>query len=384
MTAPNQAAAEIAEAERPGTDAEPGHPVDAVVPQIGHYLGLARAIERELHASLILVSERHERNYEVSHGTATLAIWSADHLRWLEPQIERFGAEETDAPALLRSALFSGTRVGMIGELADVADLAVLVEQASMAWTILVQGAKELHDKQLLDVASEAREHNRRQLAWLRTQIEHEAPDAIAVAHDKAGQTRITIPKRPSDIASIPDFVWGPSVAALLLLGVGVLGLVVGKPWLLPSLGPSAVLLAVNPAHPTARPWNTFIGHIGGLIAGFAAVAVLAASAAPSVLGNGELAPVRVIAAAVAVALTILIGDVLHASHPPAAATALLVALGSIATLDRALWLIAGAAALTILGESARRVRLQRRVPAERQAPVRSIVSTRLRPRTRS
>jgi len=251
MTAPNQAAAEIAEAERPGTDAEPGHPVDAVVPQIGHYLGLARAIERELHASLILVSERHERNYEVSHGTATLAIWSADHLRWLEPQIERFGAEDTDAPALLRSALFSGTRVGMIGELADVADLAVLVEQASMAWTILVQGAKELHDKQLLDVASEAREHNRRQLAWLRTQIEHEAPDAIAVAHDKAGQARITIPKRPSDIASIPDFVWGPTVAALLLLGVGVLGLIVGKPWLLPSLGPSAVLLAVNPAHPS-------------------------------------------------------------------------------------------------------------------------------------
>src|SRR3954449_7302994 len=228
MNARNRAAAEVADAKRPGTDAPPGHPVDAVVPQIGHYLGLARAIERELHAALILVSERHERNYEVSHGTATLAIWSADHLRWLEPQIERLGAEDTDAPALLRSALFGGTRVGVIGELADIADLAVLVEQAAMAWTILTQGAKELHDKALIDVATEAREHSRRQLAWLRTQIEHEAPDAIAVAHDAKGQGRMSIPARPADLASIPDMAWGPVAAGALLLAVGALSLLVG------------------------------------------------------------------------------------------------------------------------------------------------------------
>src|SRR4051812_3599922 len=133
MAAPNRTAAEIAEAERPGTDAALGHPVDAVVPQIGHYLGLARAIERELHAALILVSERHERNYEVSHGTATLAIWSADHLRWLEPLIERYGASDNEGPAKLRAALLGGTRVGVIGELAGIADPPGLVEQASMA-----------------------------------------------------------------------------------------------------------------------------------------------------------------------------------------------------------------------------------------------------------
>src|SRR6186997_3368431 len=83
-----------------------------------------------------------------------------------------------------------GLSGGVVGELADIADLAVLAEQAYMAWTILVQGAKELHDKPLVEVASQARDHSRRQLSWLRTQIEHEAPDAIAVAHDAKGQAR--------------------------------------------------------------------------------------------------------------------------------------------------------------------------------------------------
>jgi CBS-domain-containing membrane protein len=252
-----------------------------------------------------------------------------------------------------------------------------------MGWTILLQGAKELHDKPLLEVASQARDHSRRQLSWLRTQIEHEAPDAIAVAHDVEGQARMSVPKRPADLAAIPDPIWGPVVAAVLLLGVGVVGLLVGKPWLLPSLGPTAVLLAVSPAHPTARPWNIFVGHLGGLVAGFAAVLLFGAQNAPVVLTDGELVASRVLAAAVAVALTVLLGELLRAPHPPAAATALLVALGSIATLDKALWLVAGAAVIAILGEVVRLVRLERRVPAERRAPADSAIATRLRRATR-
>jgi hypothetical protein len=378
MTEQVRATAEVAESKRPGVD-EPGTvPPASVVSQMAHYLGLVWAIEVELRDALILVSERHERNYEVSRGTATLAIWSTDHLAWLEPHVARYGATDEDGPAVLRAALLGGSRGGVVGELADIADLAVLAEQAYMGWTILMQGAKELHDKPLVEVASQARDHSRRQLSWLRTQIEHEAPDAIAVAHDAKGQARISVPKRASDLAAIPDPVWGPIVAAGLLLGVGALGLLVGKPWLLPSLGPTAVLLAISPAHPTARPWNIFVGHLGGLLAGFAAVFVLGAQGAPVVLTDGQLVPARVLAAAIAVALTVVLGDILRAPHPPAAATALLVALGSIATLDKALWLVAGAAIITILGEAVRLVRLERRVPAERRAPAGSLIATRL------
>jgi hypothetical protein len=176
-----QAPSDVARSVRPGAGEPVATPPAGVMPQVAHYLGLVGATETELRDACLLVAERHERNPEIARGATTLAIWSADHLGWLSPHIERYGASESDTPAKLRAALFGGSRPGAIGELADLVDLAVLVEQAWMTWTILVQGAKELHDQALLDLATSARDHSRRQLAWLRTQVEHEAPDAIAV-----------------------------------------------------------------------------------------------------------------------------------------------------------------------------------------------------------
>ena len=137
--------------------------------QVAHYLGAIDATERELRDALVLVAERHERNYELSHGATTLAIWSTDHLHWLKELTPTYGTAPYEHAALLRSALLGGTRVGVVGELADACDLAALVQHAEMLWTVIVQGARELHDDTLLDVASRARDHSRRQLAWLRT-----------------------------------------------------------------------------------------------------------------------------------------------------------------------------------------------------------------------
>ena len=168
-------------------------------------------------------------------------------------------------------------------------------------------------------------------------------------------------------------------VGAILLLIVGVLGLVAGSPWLVPSLGPTAVLLALTPVHPTARPWNTFVGHLGGLLAGFVAVAIVGAAGAPTVLGDHVLVPVRVGAAVIAIALTMIAGSLARASHPPAAATTLLVALGGIATLDQSLALMAGVATITVVGEGFRRLRIHRLTPSERFAPRDSIAGRLLR-----
>jgi HPP family len=347
--------------------------------QVAHYLGAVEATERELRDALVLVAERHERNYELSHGATTLAIWSTDHLRWLKELTQTYGTAPYEHAALLRSALLGGTRVGVVGELADACDLAALVQHAEMLWTVIVQGARELHDDTLLNVASRGREHSRRQLAWLRTIVEHEAPDAIAIVPDQSGQIATSLPKRPTSVASIPDPIWGSLAAAALLLVVGLLGVLVGLPWLVPSLGPSAVLLAVTPAHPTARPWNTIVGHAGGMVSGFAAVAVLGAATAPTVLGDHQLVPVRVAAAVLAIGLTVGAGFLLRASHPPAAATTLLVALGSIATLEQGLVVLAGVVILTGVGEFLRELRRQRVAPGERMAPRRSVLEQRLR-----
>ncbi len=76
-------------------------------------------------------------------------------------------------------------------------------------------------------------------------------------------------------------------------------------------------------------------------------------------LSTAHLTPVRIGASALAVALTILVGILLHASHPPASATTLLVALGGFRpTLRDALIVIAGVLIVATIGEFLRRVRL--------------------------
>ena len=275
--------------------------------------------------------------------------------------------------------MFGGARIGAVGELADACDLATLVQHAEMLWTVLVQGARELRDDALLDVATRAREHSRRQLAWLRTIVEHEAPDAIAVVPDQAGQVAVSLPKRPTAVASIPDPVWGSLTAGGLLLVVGLLGLVAGLPVLVPSLGPTAVIIAITPAHPSARAME----HVGRprQRAGGRLRRRRAARRGVRADGSGdhELAPVRVLAAVIAIALTVALGFGLRASHPPAAATTLLVALGSVATFRDALVVMVGVAITAILGELLRTLRRQRFAPGERMAPPGSTLTERLR-----
>jgi hypothetical protein len=337
--------------------------------QVAKYLGIAKGTEEQLLNALVVVAERHERNYDMSQGAATLATWSRAHLEWMRPLIDHYGDVPSEQPESLRAALLGGTRAGVVGELADLTDLAVLAELAEMTWTILLQGAKELRDEALGDLAGKAHAHSVRQIAWIRTEIDHLAPDALSVPLDPGGQAAVSLPKRVDAIAAIPDWIWAPAVAGVMLLAVGVLGVLIGRPWLGPSIGPSAVLVAMSPAHPTARGYNTFVGHLGGLLAGFAAVVLLGAANEPVVLATGILTWPRVAAAVVAIVLTVLVGAALRASHPPAAATALIVALGSVATLDRALALMAGVAVIALLGELVRRVRLERRTPSERRAP---------------
>jgi hypothetical protein len=380
MTTDLRAAGHADLAERDG----PIHRVPPTVPtgarqQVAHYLGAVGATEQELRDALVLVAERHERNFELSRGATTLAIWSSRHLVELDSLVAAYGSAPYEHAELLRSALLGGTRVGAVGELADACDLATLVQHAEMLWTVLVQGAKELHDERLLDIASRARDHSRRQLGWLRTIVEHEAPDAMAIVPNQSGQVAASLPKRPTSIASIPDPVWGSRAGALLVLVVGALGVLLGLAWLVPSIGPSAVLIAVSPAHPTARPWNTIVGHTGGLLGGFAAVALFGAASAPTVLGDHQLVPVRVATAALAIGVTIALGFILRASHPPAAATTLLVALGSIATADQALLVLGAVVVTAAVGELLREVRRERRAPGERMAPRQSMLRHRLR-----
>ncbi|HET9085496.1 MAG TPA: HPP family protein [Candidatus Limnocylindrales bacterium] len=363
----------------PGPSAPAADPPARVKLQVAMFLGQVKATEAQLLDAFAVVAERHERNYELSRGATTCALWSRRHLEWLEPFEKAYGAIPSENAEMLRSALLSGTRAGIVGEIEDLSDLAVLAERAEMTWTVLYQGAREIHDPGLEELAGRARDHNKRQIAWIRTQIDHVAPDALAVPLDPVDQVALSLPKRITAIASIPDPVWVPFMSAALILLVGLLGLATGRPWLGPSLGPTVILVTMMPAHPTARGWNIIAGHLIGLAAGIAAVALLGAQNAPNPIQTGQLEPVRVAAATLAILLTSLGGIIARASHPPAAATTLLVALGAIAKPEQVLATIVGVLIVAVAGEAVRRYRLDRPTPAERMAPPASAARVKLR-----
>ena len=153
------------------------------------------------------------------------------------------------------------------------------------------------------------------------------------------------------------ELIWPAAMAALLLLIVGLTAWGGGQPWLFPSLGPTAYLIAKYPDLPTSRVYNCIVGHLVGLAAGFAAVAIFDAWQAPVVPLQEVTAP-RVWAAAVAVGLTILGNTALRSGHPPAAATTLLIALGTFHTARDAALVVIGVLILVIIAEGLKRLRL--------------------------
>lgn len=150
-------------------------------------------------------------------------------------------------------------------------------------------------------------------------------------------------PGRRPALHGIPDYIWTPLAAAGLTLFCGFLGLAFYEPWLFPSIGPTAFLLAHSPQDPTARPWNVVVGHLAGLAMGYVAVFACGAASAPALFAAHELEPARVWASALAVALTLALQIGLGAAHAPAAATTLLVTLGGFRpTLRDATAVVAG------------------------------------------
>jgi CBS-domain-containing membrane protein len=128
------------------------------------------------------------------------------------------------------------------------------------------------------------------------------------------------------------------AVAGALVAVAGALAWVSGFPFIFPSLGPTAYLLAVRPTAPTAHPRRVVGGHTIGVVAGLVAFHLFA----PEVAVTATLAPLsmaglRIVASGVlATALTaggMLVTDLRHA---PACATTLIVALGLLPTLAEA------------------------------------------------
>jgi hypothetical protein len=319
---------------------------------------LARAGERLLADALLLVANRHERDSEVRDMCKQLADDVGGHRLALDGLSQRYGEDSVEEPERVRSALFHGMRIGGMGKLRDLQDLALLGEHVKLAWASLVPAAGSLHDREMELTCTKALSDINRQIKWLQTQIEQTARQALTVEADTSSALLASLPKTPTP-AAMPDIVWAPLTAGLLVMGVGLVSWVLGQPWLIPSLGPTAYLQAEIPAHPSAKLYHVIIGHAVGLAGGFLAVFLFQAWQDPVLLTDHQLTSARVFAASLALLLTVLGCLAAKASHPPAGATALLVALGSVHTAAAALSVAIGAILIGLLGEFLRWLRLK-------------------------
>ena len=171
-------------------------------------------------------------------------------------------------------------------------------------------------------------------------------------------------PRAPAAPAPPPiaDAAITALLVGLVVLVPGLLGLATGRILLFPSLGPTALLQAHTPEHPSARPYPVIVSHLVALAAGMGAVLAFGLADAPSVFEARALAPARVAAAVAAVVAAVLVEILLRASHPPAASTTLLVALGSFRPNARDVAaVVLGVLVVAAVGEVARRLRLRLR-----------------------
>jgi CBS-domain-containing membrane protein len=166
--------------------------------------------------------------------------------------------------------------------------------------------------------------------------------------------------------SAMSDAIWVPLVSVILVLAVGALSLATRQPWLFAALGPTVVLLAANPGHPTTRFHAIVVGHLVALCSAWIAVLLMGADGSASLLAGSGVSVARVWASAFAIGITTAVQPSLKAYHPPAAATVLLVTLG----VHRLSWssaiaMLGGVLVVAVLGEWFQRIRLnQQRKPA--------------------
>src|SRR5690242_10189416 len=103
--------------------------------------------------------------------------------------------------------------------------------------------------------------------------------------------------------SSMPLAVWVPLASGVAIGVPGLIALITHHLILFASLGPTSVMIAQQPLLASTKPYNSIVGHMIGLGAGFFAVWVLGISAQPSVFVAHMVSGSRVCAALLAITI---------------------------------------------------------------------------------
>jgi len=157
--------------------------------KIGVALREAHEAEAELAGRLLETGERHEAEHDVFHLTRTLQGWSREHVRRLAEQGRRHGVDlDTDehrAGLVSRLREKSSELAGRRSEpalllLDDLRDLHLAAARASLAWTVLGQGAQAIDDAELLATVTACHPETIRIMKWTVQKTKDAAPQVLA------------------------------------------------------------------------------------------------------------------------------------------------------------------------------------------------------------
>jgi ferredoxin-nitrate reductase len=148
---------------------------------VANYLGLLRRSQEHLAESFRTVAEHHGHEPDISQMTRLLASWSEQDRTALEPLVARYEESKETEPDALYRALFHGPRGGGLGLLRDLHDLWLLAQEVQLACELLSRAALALRDTEMEAILLGVSARTRRQAEWLRTRIDHAAPQALTV-----------------------------------------------------------------------------------------------------------------------------------------------------------------------------------------------------------
>jgi anaerobic selenocysteine-containing dehydrogenase len=149
--------------------------------RVSDYLGMLVESNEQFIEACGSVAAHHLEEAEIQQGMAKLSRFSAEATRQLAPYAEKYGEREAEESDKLRTTLFPTVRAGSFGLLRDLHALYLMASEVHIALTIIMQASKELRDEELLSVCMHLDEQNKRQQAWLVTQIEHRASHTLVV-----------------------------------------------------------------------------------------------------------------------------------------------------------------------------------------------------------
>ena len=161
--------------------------------KIGVALREAHDAETELAAELLRAGERHKADHDVYHLSRTLNEWCDRHVRRLAVDARRYGADldadavadEQDQGLIARARERGSELVGRRPEpglllLRDMRDLHLAAARASLAWTVLGQGAQAVSDQELLDTVTACHPETIRIMKWTVQKAKEASPQALA------------------------------------------------------------------------------------------------------------------------------------------------------------------------------------------------------------